>query len=70
MLIQHDALILMRTFEYHCNNKDVSYANAHIRLAVKGETKGLLGRSERPEQASDNASPALPAPTNLGGEAS
>jgi len=59
MLIKHDGPIPLKTFEYPCNNKDVNYTNTHRRLAVKGETKCLLGRRKRPKQASDDASPAL-----------
>lgn len=44
MLTQCDALVLMRTSEYHCDEKNVNGTNANIRLDVVGEIKG--GRSE------------------------
>lgn len=59
MLTEFDASIIMRTLEYHCNNKEGNYTNAHISLAVKGGTKGQLGRNKRPKQAPDSFSALL-----------
>lgn len=46
VLPQHDALILMRTSEYHCSNKDVNDTNTNWRLAAIGETKAHLAEAK------------------------
>lgn len=57
--MEFGAPIILSTLEYHCNNNEGDYANARISLAMKGETKGLLGRNKKSKQESDSFSLAV-----------